>query len=66
MNEKNLLKIPVEIKHLFNQDYFDFELAKKIMLNQSPEVKVFFENLMPLVKEFLFNNFPVLKLIIRE
>lgn len=63
MNEKNLIKIPVEIKHLFNQEYFDFQLAGQIIKSDNPEVKQFFDKLIPLVKEFLLKNFPILKLL---
>lgn len=57
------IKIPIEIKHLFNQDYFDFELAKKIIESNNPDVKNFFEKLAPLVKEFLIKEFPIIKML---
>lgn len=62
MNEKNLIKIPIEIKHLFNQEYFDMELALKIFKSENKETKEFFEKLMPLVKEFLKKEFPIINM----
>lgn len=57
------IKIPIEIKHLFNQDYFDFDLAKKIIESENTEVKKFFEQLIPLVKSYLEKNFPIIKML---
>ena len=59
------IKIPVEIKHLFNQDYFDFDLALKIIKSNNPEINKFFNSLMPLVKEFLNKEFPFLSILIK-
>lgn len=59
------IKIPVEIKHLFNQDYFDFDLALKIIKSNNPEVNKFFSSLMPLVKEFLNREFPFLSILLK-
>ena len=59
------IKIPIEIKHLFNQDYFDFDLALKIIKSNNPEVNKFFNSLMPLVKEFLNKEFPFLSILIK-
>lgn len=63
MNEKNLIKIPIEIKHLFNQEYLDFDLALKLLKSDNPEVKNFFEKLMPLVKEFIKKEFPIINML---
>ena len=59
------IKIPIEIKHLFNQDYFDFDLAFKIIKSNNPEVNKFFNSLMPLVKEFLNKEFPFLSILLK-
>lgn len=62
MNEKNLIKIPIEIKHLFNQEYLDLDLALKIFRSENPETKKFFNDLMPLLKEFLKKEFPIINM----
>ena len=59
------IKIPVEIKHLFNQDYFDFELAKKIIMSNNPEINKFFSSLIPLVKEYINKEFPFLSIFLK-
>lgn len=62
MSEKNLIKIPVEVKRLFNNDYLDFNLALKIFQSENPETKKFFSEIMPLIKEFLLKEFPIIKM----
>ena len=59
------IKIPEKIKDLFNQEYFDFDLALKIIKSNNSEINKFFSNLMPLVKEFLKKEFPFLSTLIK-
>jgi len=57
------IKIPIEIRHLFNQEYLDFDLALKIFQSEDKEVKEFFSKIVPLVKKYLEKEFPIIKML---
>ena len=59
------IKIPIEIKHLFNQEFFDIELAKKIIKSNNPEINKFFSSLIPIVKEYINKEFPFLSIFLK-
>lgn len=62
MNKKKIL-IPKEIKNLFNNDYLDIDLAIKLLNSDNSEIKKFLSELVPIIKEYLQKNFPIIKLL---
>lgn len=61
MNKK--VKIPKEIKELFNQEYLDLNQVSKLFFSNNIETKNFFEEIIPIIKEFLKHEFPIINML---
>jgi len=62
METEKKIKIPDEIKKFFSQEYISITSALELFESNNPETKQFFDEILPIFKEWVIKNFPIAKM----